>query len=616
MTIAVKLLLNRLGRVVLSSCRIEREELVVGKKVDEDFRQADPIRTLAVVAVLVLMGLLPIGLRVLGPLLSNDPLKGIALAAAVIAVATTPLAFAVLGRMDWFQARRGRTYQRPEFWSVCCGMGLVMGIPAIFAALLLKSGEFDKNRYEFDPNKTWSVLEQGRSYASVVDADNAVKVEMARLAEERKNLLNNMKGLDESMLALRAASSGAPAVAQAMPEVLQRLAKVRQSVGLDGPQQLMDFTAPPADIRGATVAANIPPAPGASAAPSVATESVTAPSPVPAGVLSKAIADAEIDSVPAPQKPLAQMLPMVDLPPGWTIGKSGTKHLETFNAENLFEKIDGRAESFIQYDVKGMAYTYFHPTGDESNEVQLYIFQLASPLKALGKYGSEKPEGVTVVPVGTEGYTSAGSTLFHAGPYYTQIVSTKDDAKFSAFALDLAKRIAAKQKPEAAVAGGKPVSTPDALFALLPAGQGRSAPKYVAQDVFGYSFLSDVFMADYKEGEATWQGFLRPYPTPEAAKAVFDKYVSTAKQDGAEIKTPKADGIDQFVLSANTGLIDAIFRKGNVIGGANGGTDAAKTEAFAKTIAKGLPATLPPLESDLKGPDAAKPPKSAEESEK
>jgi hypothetical protein len=138
----------------------------------------------------------------------------------------------------------------------------------------------------------------------------------------------------------------------------------------------------------------------------------------------------------------------------------------------------------------------------------------------------------------------------------------------------------------------------------------------VAQDVFGYSFLSDVFMADYKEGEATWQGFLRPYPTPEAAKAVFDKYVSTAKQDGAEIKTPKADGIDQFVLSANTGLIDAIFRKGNVIGGANGGTDAAKTEAFAKTIAKGLPATLPPLESDLKGPDAAKPPKSAEESEK
>ena len=41
-------------------------------------------------------------------------------------------------------------------------MMLVMGIPAIFLALVVKSQYFDKDRYEFDPNKTWSVLEQGR----------------------------------------------------------------------------------------------------------------------------------------------------------------------------------------------------------------------------------------------------------------------------------------------------------------------------------------------------------------------------------------------------------------------------------------------------------------------
>ena len=29
------------------------------------------------------------------------------------------------------------------------------------------------------------------------------------------------------------------------------------------------------------------------------------------------------------------MLPLVDLPAGWTVGKSGPRHLETFNAENL-----------------------------------------------------------------------------------------------------------------------------------------------------------------------------------------------------------------------------------------------------------------------------------------
>ena len=90
---------------------------------------------------------------------------------------------------------------------------------------------------------------------------------------------------------------------------------------------------------------------------------------------------------------IAAMLPLATLPDGWEVGKLGTRHLETFNADNLFEKIDGRAESFVDYKVKGMAYTYYHPTGDDSNEVQLYIFEMGDTLKALGKYGTEKPDG-------------------------------------------------------------------------------------------------------------------------------------------------------------------------------------------------------------------------------
>ena len=92
--------------------------------------------------------------------------------------------------------------QRPEFSSIVVGMMLVMAIPAIFAALVIKSRWFDHNRYEFDPNKTWSVLDQGREYKTLKEADDAVRLEMERLARERKNLVNNVKKLDEAMLLL------------------------------------------------------------------------------------------------------------------------------------------------------------------------------------------------------------------------------------------------------------------------------------------------------------------------------------------------------------------------------------------------------------------------------
>ncbi len=529
---------------------------------------------------------------------STDPLMAVAISAAIFAMATTPLAFAILGRRDWFKARRGRVLQRPEFSSIVCGMLLVMGIPAIFTALVLKSQSFDKNRYEFDPNRTWSVLEQGRGYHDVKEADEAVKKEMIRLAETRKTMVETVKKLDESMLALRAVAGTSPAVAKTLPAVLQRLAKVHESINLDGPQQLMNFTAPPAELANAPAApAGTAPAVAVATAPTPAV--VTPTAPVTEG-LSKATVDGEIATVPEPQRPLAAMLPLTDLPAGWEVGKSGDRHLESFNADNLFEKIDGRAESFIQYDVKGMAYTNYHPVGDESNEIQLYIFEMGDTLKALGKYGSEKPDEAKALSLGSGGYTSAGSTLFYSGPYYTQMVSTTDDPKFAAFALELAKRIAAKQQPKEVAAASpgeaaKTGSTPESVFALLPPGEGRSAPKYVSQDVFGYSFLADIFMADYREGEQTWQGFLRPYKDAKEAQAILDQYLENVKKDGAEVKTIEAEGADRMIISSNIGLTDVYFVKGNVVGGANGATDAKPAEAFARAFAKKLPPSVPPV---------------------
>lgn len=575
--------------------------------------------------------------------LASDPTLVLALSAALVALATTPLAFAVLGRLEWFKARRGRVLQRPEFSSIVVGMLLVMSIPAIFAALVLKSRSFDKNRYEFDPNRTWSVLEQGRGYQSLKEADAAVKQEMERLALERKNLVDNVKKLDEAMLALRGVAGSSLMVAQRFPGVLQSLAGVRKSIGLDGPQQLMDFTAPPVDLRAmATGATGFSPvaSPAVAAAPAVAAPATT---PAPAGPgLSPSAVESELATVPEPQRGIAAMLPMSDLPPGWTVGKSGERHLETFNAENLYEKIDGRAESFLQYGVKGMAYAFYHPTGDPSNELQLYIFEMPDSLKALGKYGSEKPEEAQPLAIGDQGYTSAGSTFFHAGRYYTQIVSTQDDPKFAALALELARRVVARQKPGSApasaaspsadAASGPPAAgtavaasahpttgtpqpetkpaqapapaptppaaaevSPATLFAFLPAANRQGEPKYVAQDVFGYSFLSDVFMADYKDGDVTWQGFLRPYRDAQEAKAMFEKYIAGVKKDGAEVKPLAVDGADETIVSNNIGLVDVVFRKGNTLAGANGATQPAQAEAFARTLAKGLPAKVPAL---------------------
>jgi hypothetical protein len=523
-----------------------------------------------------------------------DSIRVLAIGAALIALATTPIAFAVLGRLQYFETRRGRTFLKPTFASVVCSMLLVMGVPAILLALLVKAQYFDKDRYEFDPNRTYSVLDQGRGLRSVEEADEAVRREQKRLAEERKDLVNGVKKLDEAMLAFRLANREAPTaeVAATIPDVLKSLARVRESVGVDGPQQLQDFTAPPVALAAAAGSRPV--------AGPVATAVAPAPAAAPANGLPKAQLDAELARVPEPQRPLAAMLPLADLPAGWTIGKSASGHIETFNAENLYEKIDGRAESFIQYGVKGMAYTYYHLNGDEASEVQLYVFEMGDALKALGKYASEKSDDAKAADLGgTEGYTSAGSYFAHVGPYYTQVVAAGEDPKLAEFAKAIAQRVVKSQGASSAGPGSKKAG-PEAIFALLPAEPKRAEPKYVARDAFGYSFLSDIFMADYDDGETQFQGFLRPYANADEAKKVFEQYLAGAKQDQAQVKQVEAEGADRMVVCSNNGLVDVLFLKGNVLAGANGATEAPPAESFARAFAKALPARVDPVASEKK----------------
>ena len=542
----------------------------------------------------------------LNDLLANDPIKTLALLAALIAFATTPIAFAVLGRRDWFKARRGRVMMTPEFSSIVCGMMLVMGIPAIFAALVVKSQDFDKDRYEFDPNKTWSVLEQGREFPSVQAADKAVKLKMEELAEVRKNLVNGVKKLDEAMLTLRAASGQSPAVAQTIPAVLESLAGVRKVINLEGPQQLMDFTAPPAALpQGPSLAMGV----GANGAPIYVQAPSAAQAPIPAtpapSGLAKTEADAELATVPEPQRNLASMLPMVDLPAGWVVTKYGPKHLETFNAENLYEKIDGRAESFTQNNVIGMAYASYHPAGDDSNEIQVYIFEFdhSKQFRAQSKYTTEKPDQFELVKIGAEGYSSAGSLLFYTDPYYTQIVSTKDDPKFAAIALDLARRIAAKQMPAAEPAGeggrrrctrphvrdegrrdlrdaprrprqGRPqVRRPGRLRLRVPVRGLHGRLQGWGRELAGLP----PALRHGRRGEGGLRQVSRLRQAPTAA-------------------TPgrsRPRGPTRWSSTRTSAWSTSIFRKGNVVGGVNGSTDAAKAEAFARGFVKSLPADLP-----------------------
>ena len=236
--------------------------------------------------------------------LAEDPLLVLALTAALVAFATTPIAFAVLGRLDWFKARRGRVMQRPEFSSIVVGMILVMAIPAIFAALVLKSRSFDKNRYEFDPNKTWSVLEQGRGLQEPGGGRRGGQARdgAAGAGAEEPGRQRQEAGRGHARAAGRGrdVARGGPGVPRRLAVAGRRPQERRRgrpaAAAWTSPRRRSSSGTPPAAIPGS----DRPPSPR-SALPAAATASPAARDAAGNGLAPAQVA-AELAAVPEPQK--------------------------------------------------------------------------------------------------------------------------------------------------------------------------------------------------------------------------------------------------------------------------------------------------------------------------
>ena len=65
--------------------------------------------------------------------------------------------------------------------------------------------------------------------------------------------------------------------------------------------------------------------------------------------------------------------------------------VERYTEANLYEKIDGRSELFHSYDVTGMAFVTFSKADDPSKFIDVFLYDMTTPLGAFGVYSVERP---------------------------------------------------------------------------------------------------------------------------------------------------------------------------------------------------------------------------------
>jgi len=250
---------------------------------------------------------------------------------------------------------------------------------------------------------------------------------------------------------------------------------------------------------------------------------------------------------------------------------------EFYNADNLFEKIDGRAPAYLNFNFQNLRSRSFTVAGG-SSYVDVYEYRFDTPVNAFGMFALERDPKGELLNFAPDGYASGMGFFFRQGACYVQVLASDLNAK----TLELAKAIAedrAKNLPAADTGL-------DARRRLPVTGMDPTSVQFVQENAQGQSFLKNVFQANYDFAGRKLPFFLMMTTPAEAADA-WKLYLDFAGQFGGQATAlPDVNGARVFTAH-NFGTWKVIYQRDGEIGGVVDAADGDSARQFVEKYLEG-----------------------------
>lgn len=214
-----------------------------------------------------------------------------------------------------------------------------------------------------------------------------------------------------------------------------------------------------------------------------------------------------------------------------------------FGPDNLFEKIDGRADFFKSRGFERLTFVSLQHA-DANRSVDLEVYDMGSDQNALGTYASERaPEAQPQRVPGAQFHVEPSAMFLARGRYYVRALSGSAAAPVPDLLAHLVTRLNATLP-------GSEAPWSEALFV---GGLGLSADDigFVTENAFSFGFARRVHTAALKDGET--ELFVVAGPDPQAAAALSARFIEGFSSYG-EVQTVKGQAFvaDRYLKRVST----------------------------------------------------------------
>ena len=190
--------------------------------------------------------------------------------------------------------------------------------------------------------------------------------------------------------------------------------------------------------------------------------------------------------------------------------------VEIYNPNNLYDIIDGAADSYLKYDFKELSLMRYKGETDQFFQIEVYMH--SNDVAAFGIYSNERPSNGKWIDVGAQGYYESKILNFYKGKYYVKIMGYRID-NIDEFFVSVAKNIADKLEGSDEL--------PNILNSFPEGGKIKNSEQYIHQNFLGYKSLTEAFTVDYQVDSKEFKMFLIQKSDVNVCRKTLEEYIKS-----------------------------------------------------------------------------------------
>jgi hypothetical protein len=251
---------------------------------------------------------------------------------------------------------------------------------------------------------------------------------------------------------------------------------------------------------------------------------------------------------------------------------------EIYNADNLYEKIDGKAPMYVESRFERLTIQRFANTSNAELGLELYLYDMGNARNAFSVYSRQKRADVTDLNDMPFGYKTTNAIYISHGSHYIEIIGFAESQELIEAMRGIAKKLIAQL----------PADEKDNITELsyFPPGTVAGSWKLQLRDAFGFDGLTDTYSAQYKADGKTVAIFFSRRSNADEAKTLARSYYDFLLTNGATSITPASDvlkGLNASVLDFY-GTSEIVFAAGQFIAGVHEADNKQAAEKAAEVL--------------------------------